>query len=205
MPNSFRFGFEPERLQKCFGLSDAPRFAPDSDECKPGALVATIEWNAHGKPICQLARFGFRMRDGVVPMTTFRCESIKVSEPQRIFTDGRCIVPADVVYQQVASGQGPVAVGYVGKNQRMLGLAGMLRPEAIGLSVTLLTVPATAAVRSLNGRMPVVLCEEDYALWMDDTTSVIDALGLTRHARDDLLAEDDPAAPPQQRVSGSHG
>lgn len=189
MPNAFSLRLEPDRLQKHFALAQRPRSLADAEACAPGALVATIEWNAHGRAVCQLARFGFRMRDGVLPMTNFRHESIKPSAPSRSFTEGRCIVPADTFSEQVAGPGGAEAAAYAANDGRLLGLAGMLRPEASGLSVAILTVPALPVVRSINRRMPAILFEDDYATWMDDTTTVADALALIRHSHDDRLVE----------------
>ncbi len=151
--------------------------------------MLTIQWDTHGRPMSQLARFGFRMRDGVRPMTSFRCESIKLAVPQRAFLEGRCIVPADAFVEIVPGPDGPRSTMYAAKDGRVMALAGMLRPDTIGASVTVLTVPAAANVRSINRRMPAILFREDFAVWMDDTTSAADALALTRFNHDDLLVE----------------
>jgi len=99
-------------------------------------------------------------------------------------------VPVDV-FSVPGPGAGETArlISYGSRNDRLLGLAALLRPEAGGLSMTILTVPARTVVRASNGRMPAIIGDGDLDLWLDDTTLVAKALALLDVDHDERLVE----------------
>ncbi len=190
MANAFQLRYEHGRLYRQFQVSNAYASWASDVTFEAGSLVATVGWDTVGRSILRLANFGFKMRHGVFPMTSHRSESINLDTPSQTFREGRCLVPVDVFYEQ---GLGPdgdiVRSSYGSYDGSMLGLAALIRPEGAGLSVTILTIPAGVTVGSANGRMPAIVGEDDYDLWLDDTTHAKAAINLIRLPRDDLLVE----------------
>ena len=192
--NAFHLRCDLARLCRHFGLAISGEPSWNSDEpFAAGNPVAVVEWNTHGRPILETARFGFKMRTGVLPMTNHRVESINLAKASRAFLEGRCLVPVDLFHEHGSSPDGGTRqLSYAAADGRVLGLAAMLRPQASGLAVTILTKPASGVVRSANGRMPVIVAEEDYDVWLDDTTPPATALALLGRDHGITLVERHP-------------
>ena len=136
----------------------------------------------------------------------------------------RAIVPCEAFYEwkTMADGKQPYAIAR--KDGTPLAFAGLWEswqsPEGETVrSYTIMTTAANATMAALHSRMPVILAEEDWRLWLGEREG--DATALLRPAPDDVLhlwpvsravnnvrnngAElldriDDPAAPPPSQA-----
>ena len=102
----------------------------------------------------------------------------------------RCLVPADAFYEWLAmpDGKQPYAIARADKTQ--LAFAGIWEGwrSPSGETVrtfTILTTAANTTMRQLHERMPVILEEADWSVWLGETEG--DALALMQPAADDVV------------------
>src|SRR6266566_4213529 len=102
----------------------------------------------------------------------------------------RCLLPADGFYEwkAVKGGKQPYVVA--SKSGTPLGLAGLyerwLAPDGQVLDTcTIVTTDANALLRDVHDRMPLILAPEDYARWLDRSTSAVTDL-ITAYPADML-------------------
>lgn len=111
-----------------------------------------------------------------------RAETIATSGLFRgAFKSRRCIVPADAFYewQAMASGKQPFAVARQdGQPMAFAGLwEGFRRPDdTIARTFTVATTNANVDIAALHDRMPVILEQADWSVWLGETEGDIAAL-----------------------------
>jgi putative SOS response-associated peptidase YedK len=106
-------------------------------------------------------------------MINARAESVNEKPAFRdSFRSRRCLVPASGFYEwrKLEKGKQPFHVGL--PDGRLFGLAGIWdrwkSPAGEWLkSCSIITVPANQTLADIHDRMPLVIREEDYDLWLD--------------------------------------
>lgn len=97
------------------------------------------------------------------------------------FKRHRCLVPADGYYEWQAGSKPkqPYLIRFVG--DELFAFAGLWEvwqaPDGSVLSTcTLITTDASPSTRAIHDRMPVILAETDYVLWLDEQIASRDRL-----------------------------
>ncbi len=188
-------------LQKVFGVPERPNLkarwnvAPTQD-------VPAVRRDEDGRHMVLL-------RWGLVPfwaddpsigarMINARAESVAEKPAFRdAFRKRRCLVPADGFYEWKAEGKrkqgyairrrdrAPFA--FAGLWERWAGPKGGPALERPLESLTIVTTTANGALSFLHERMPVILDERDWDLWLDPAAPRPVLEGLLKPAPDDLL------------------
>ncbi len=103
------------------------------------------------------------------------------------FARRRCLIPADGFYewQRTATSKQPFYFHL--QTRQPFAFAGLweqwrTQHGTLIESCTLLTTEANEVVRPVHARMPVILHEHDYALWLDPATQTADTLHPLLHA-----------------------
>lgn len=135
-------------------------------------------------------------------MINARAETAATSPAFRAsFRRRRCIIPADGFYEWRREGKIKKPFLIHARDDRPLAFAGLWAPwrdPASGewlLSAAVVTTTSNAAVGELHDRMPAILAEDEWPLWLDP---MIGDPGLLRdllHPADDALLRLDAASP----------
>lgn len=135
-------------------------------------------------------------------MINARAETVATSPAFRAsFRRRRCIIPADGFYEWRREGKIKKPFLIHARDDRPLAFAGLWAPwrdPASGewlLSAAVVTTTSNAAVGELHDRMPAILAEDEWPLWLDP---MIGDPGLLRdllHPADDALLRLDAASP----------
>jgi putative SOS response-associated peptidase YedK len=136
------------------------------------------------------------------------------------FRKGRCLIPADGFYEWQKRGGGPSQPFFVRRRDgEPLAFAGIWRANRLADgsrfdSCAILTTEAHPSIRAIHGRMPLMLPESAYELWLDpersDVPAPIDeaaleaypvgtAVNSPRHEGADLIRRHSPAPPQPER------
>jgi len=194
-------------LGRMFGFAERPNLAARYNVA-PTQEIATVQTRGDGDGDGE-ARQLTLMRWGLVP---FWAKDLSIgSKMINARDDGlaekpafreavrrrRCLIPADGFYewQTVEGRKQPLYIRR--RDGRQLAFAGLWESwkgpkgepplaEPV-LSATIVTTSANATLRPVHDRMPVILDEADWPLWLDVSASAGDALRLLRPAADDLL------------------
>jgi len=177
---------------------------------------------------CDGLRVLERLRWGLIPgwakdltvgdrMINARAETV-ASKPayKRSFARRRCIVPADGFYEwQAVPGRRRKQPYFIyGRDRRALALAGLREawrdlsdPDTAEVgSFTIITTAAGSRVAPVHDRMPVVLPEAAWDLWLDPGNDDVDALAKMLAAAGDDALDLHPVGTavnrPQSRGSG---
>jgi len=168
----------PEELTRRFGLDETPDLAPRYN-IAPGqdVLAVRVASDTGGRRASPL-------RWGLVPswakspsvgnrMINARAETL-ASKPafRAALRRRRCLVPADGFYEWAKRGavKQPYHIGL--RERKPFGFAGLWEhwsdPEGAVLeSCTIVTTDASASIRDIHPRMPVILAPEVEAEWLD--------------------------------------
>jgi putative SOS response-associated peptidase YedK len=129
------------------------------------------------------------------PLINARCETVAEKPAFKTsYRRRRCLVPADGYYEWHTTRQGLKQPYYIHrKDSQMIAMAGIwsdwMSPDGSELdTMAILTTEANAALKSLHHRMPVMIQESDFNLWLDpaiERDAAIDALLVP--AAEDLL------------------
>ncbi|MGH7101169.1 MAG: SOS response-associated peptidase, partial [Acetobacteraceae bacterium] len=154
------------------------------------------------------ARHLVKMRWGLMPIwikeprraqVNARAETVTTTPFFRAaFAGRRCLVPAEAFYEWGKGAGGKVPYAIARRDGEPMALAGIWEPprreseasgEAAEASFAIITTEANAALRAIHGRMPVILDDADWPLWLGEIKgdAEADAKALLRPAADDLL------------------
>ena len=102
----------------------------------------------------------------------------------------RCLVPADAFYEWRADPDGKQPFAFSRRDGTTLAFAGLWEgwrgPDGEVLrTFTILTTAANALMAAIHDRMPVILEQADWPMWLGETEG--NALALLRPAKDDVL------------------
>lgn len=131
-------------------------------------------------------------------MINARAETVATSSAFRAsFLRRRCLIPADGFYEWRREGKVKKPFLIHTRDDRPLAFAGLWAPwrdPSTGewlLSTAVVTTSANAAVAELHNRMPAILADDEWPLWLDPMISDPGLLrDLLRPAADDLLRLD---------------
>lgn len=186
--------FELAELVKRFGLKQPPFNARPSYNIAPGATVPVVcaaglrlmkwgfvpAWSSGGGPSIPLFSSGNTLErkfsDETAPDTAApqpregfinaRAEGI-ASRPafRSAFYRTRCIVPADGFYEWQTSAGAKSPYRFALRDGGLFGMAGVYEEKSSTFAIV--TTAASALVRTVHHRMPVILEPRHEALWLD--------------------------------------
>lgn len=154
------------------------------------------------------ARHLVKMRWGLVPVwikdakraqINARAETVATTPFFRAaFAQRRCLVPAEAFYEWGKGAGGKVPYAVARRDGEPMALAGIWEPprrrdedsgEVSEASFAIITTAANTTLAAIHARMPVILGDSDWALWLGEIEgSAQDRVqALLRPAADDLL------------------
>ena len=132
---------------------------------------------------------------GPRPMFNARAETVSVKPSFRnAFRRRRCLVPANGYFEWQPRGQAPKQPYYITvENNGLFAMAGIweqwMNAEGSELdSLAIITAPVNKALSYIHDRMPVMISEDAFDLWLDtDERTTSAALSLLKTPADSLL------------------
>ncbi|HYT97495.1 MAG TPA: SOS response-associated peptidase [Casimicrobiaceae bacterium] len=183
MCGRFELHTHPAAIALAFGLSAPPALRPRYN-IAPMQPVPIVRQNSAGERVLSEMRWGLVPRWAKDPsigakLINARGEGIADKPAFRAaFQWHRCLLPADGFYEwkAVKGGKQPYLVA--SKSGAPLGLAGLyerwLAPDGQVLDTcTIVTTDANDLLRDVHDRMPLIIAPEDYARWLDRSTSAV--------------------------------
>lgn len=135
-------------------------------------------------------------------MINARAETVATSPAFRqSFLRRRCIIPADGFYEWRREGRTKKPFLIHARDDRPLAFAGLWAPwrdQSTGewlLSAAVVTTTANATLAELHGRMPAILADDEWPLWLDPMIGDPGFLRDLLHPADDALLRLDAASP----------
>ena len=173
----------PAAIALAFGLKSPPALKP-SYNIAPMQPVPIVRQNSQGDRVLSEMRWGLVPRWAKDPsigarLINARGEGIAEKPAFKMaFERRRCLLPADGFYEWkvVRGGKQPYLV--TRKDGAPLGMAGLyerwLAPDGdVVDTCTVITTGANDLLRGVHDRMPVIIAPEDYARWLDRSTSAV--------------------------------
>lgn len=177
MCGRYELSTHPTAIALAFGLPHPPDVRPRYN-IAPMQQVPIVRLNADGERELIEVRWGLVPRWAKDPsigarMINARGETVSTKFAYRnAYARHRCLVPVNGFYewQATASGKQPVHIGM--QDGRPFGLAGLyerwLSPDGDALDTcTIVTTSGCGSLRSVHGRMPVIVPDAQYARWLD--------------------------------------
>jgi putative SOS response-associated peptidase YedK len=186
----------PEAMRRLFGFAGEPDFPPRYNIAPTQPVPIVIREGG-------VRRF-LLVRWGLVPswakempqslLINARAETIAEKPSFRgAFRHRRALMPADGFYEWKAVGKGPKQPFFIrrrdGKPFAMAALwEHWMDPHGSELDTcAVVTTEANATLAPIHHRMPVILAEKDWDLWLDPAATEKELLPLLRPAPDDFL------------------
>ncbi|MFM8552569.1 MAG: SOS response-associated peptidase [Nitrospiraceae bacterium] len=186
----------PDVIAHEFSLDDLPLLTPRYN-IAPSQPVAAIRLHPESaKRDCVLFRWGLIpswAKDPAIGIRMINARVETVAEKpafRSAFRHRRCLVLADGFYEWQPVGRGKQPYYIRRQDSRPFAFAGLWehwtgpgkqdgQAEVAGPvieSCTLLTTGPNALMASIHDRMPVILDQQDYALWLDPTVQRVEVL-----------------------------
>jgi putative SOS response-associated peptidase YedK len=185
MCGRFKLSTPAAELRAALGFVEQPNLAPRYN-IAPTQEVPVLRQRREpkGERTLQSLRWGLIpswAKDGKISASLINARAETLDEKPAFaaaFRKRRCLVPADGFYEWVGEGEGEgkqpylilrrdgAAFAFAGLWERWTPKAGGKESPSID-SFTIITTEANALLRPLHPRMPVILPEADYALWLD--------------------------------------
>lgn len=198
MCGRYTLGKEPNSLLDYFHLHGEVPVYHLSYNIAPSQTAPVILKDAQQQRVCQLMQWGLipswsKGPDARFKMINAKAETVHEKPAYRnAFRRRRCLVPCDGFYewQQRESGKQPF---YIYKqDQSLLALAGLWEhwenEEQQIDSFTIITTNANPFMQVVHERMPVIMTETEFDMWLDSDckdTARLQSL-LQPYPRDDL-------------------
>lgn len=202
MCGRFSITTPPEAMRGLFGYLDEPDFPPRYNiaPSQPVPLVIREQDGEGGS-----RRRFLLVRWGLVPswakempqslLINARAETIAEKPSFRgAFRHHRALMPADGFYEwKAVSGKGPKQPFFIrrkdGRPFAMAAIWDIWMPSGGSEldSCAIVTTEANETLKPVHHRMPVILDEKDWDLWLDPAASEKELLALLRPAPDDLM------------------
>ncbi|MBO6633732.1 SOS response-associated peptidase [Parvibaculum sp.] len=191
----------PKAMRDLFGFLDEPDFPPRYNIAPSQPVPVVIRENdGEGRP----RRRFLLVRWGLVPswakempqslLINARAETIAEKPSFRgAFRHHRALMPATGFYEWQAVGKGPKQPFFIrrrdGKPFAMAAVFDTWMPSGGSEldSCAIVTTEANETLRPVHHRMPVILDEKDWDLWLDPAATEKELLALLRPAPDDLM------------------
>jgi len=173
----------PAAIALVFGLSSPPPLKPRYN-IAPMQPVAIVRENSAGERVLTEMRWGLVPRWTKDPsigaqLINARGEGIADKPAFKFpFERHRCLLPADGFYEWKVAKSGKQPYLVASKSGLPLALAGLyerwLGPDGEVLDTcTVITTGANDLLRGVHDRMPVIIAPQQYARWLDRTTSTV--------------------------------
>lgn len=185
-----------EALARLFGFPERPNLAPRYNMA-PTQIAPAVREEDGGRHLA-LLRWGlvpFWAKDIAIGARLINARAETLAEKPAFrdaFRKRRCLLPADGFYewQAVESRKRPYLIRR--RDGRPLAFAGLWESwrgggEAPLETFTIVTTEANGTLRPIHGRMPVIVEEEAFALWLSPPSDGAGLRELLRPAREDLL------------------
>lgn len=167
----------PEQLMKVYRLSSLPDISPRYNVA-PSQQVAVVRQQNGGDRELVLMQWGLIpswAKDSAIGYKMINARSETVNEKpsfKQAFRSRRCIIPASGFYEWEKVEKEKVPHYIHLHDGEVLSLAGLWErwksPEGKELETcTILTTAANSLVRHLHDRMPVILHNEEFDLWLN--------------------------------------
>jgi putative SOS response-associated peptidase YedK len=165
-------------LASHFRLTEEPALVPRYN-IAPTQTVPIIKHSPHTlRRALNLCRWGlvpFWAKDSSIGVKLINARSESVAEKpafKAAFRNRRCLVPADGFYEWKRLGRVRQPYFFRMSDRRLFAFAGLWDrwegPDNQTMdSFTVLTVDANELVAPVHDRMPLILAEQDYDLWLD--------------------------------------
>jgi len=212
MCGRFALNVSSADIKVLFQYDESPNFPPRSNiaPTEPIAVVTQEGLNRHFR----LMRWGLlpgwlKDPEGFPLLFNARGETIADKPAFRsAVRHRRCLIPADGFYEWANGGRRKIPFRIRRPNGKSFAMAGLWEPyaHANGSEIdtaTIVTTDANGTVSSLHNRMPVIIPEEHFALWLESESHPLDqAMKLIRPAPDDFFITEpyDPRTGPIQQV-----
>jgi putative SOS response-associated peptidase YedK len=202
MCGRFSITMPPDAMRGLFGYLDEPDFPPRYN-IAPSQPVPIVVREQDGEGGSR-RRF-LLVRWGLVPswakempqsiLINARAETIAEKPSFRgAFRHHRALMPADGFYEwKAVSGKGPKQPFFIRRRDRkpfaMAAVWDIWMPSGGSEldSCAIVTTEANETLKAVHHRMPVILDEKDWDLWLDPAATEKELLALLRPAPDDLM------------------
>ena len=177
MCGRYELSSHPAAIALAFGLAHPPDVRPRYN-IAPTQQVPIVRLNSAGERELAQVRWGLVPRWAKDPaigvrMINARGETLTTKSAfSNAYARHRCLLPVNGFYewQLTRAGKQPLHIGMA--DGRPFGLAGLyerwLSPEGEVLDTcTIVTTSASAALRAMHDRMPVIVPSPHYARWLD--------------------------------------
>ena len=208
MCGRFALTVTPADIRALFGYEETPNFPPRGN-IAPTDPIAVVTYE-QGRRHFRLMRWGLLpswVKDPGQFPTLFnaRGETIAVKPSFRAAArHRRCLIPTDRFYEWMHLGKQKIPYGIQHKDGRPFAMAGIwetyIDPNGSEIdTATIVTTDANGVVSALHDRMPVIIPEERFELWLETEQHLFEAaMALIRPAPDDLFVTEpcDPRKSP---------
>ena len=208
MCGRFSITTPPEAMRALFGYLDEPDFPPRYNIAPSQPVPLVIR--EQGKRRFLLVRWGLvpswakEMPQSL--LINARAETIAGKPSFRgAFRHHRALMPADGFYEWQAAGKGAKQPFFIRRRDRkpfaMAAIWDTWMPSGGSEldSCAIVTTEANETLKPVHHRMPVILDEKDWDLWLDPAATQKELLALLRPAPDDLLE----AVPVSTRINSA--
>lgn len=185
MCGRFTLATPPEILAALFGIETAdwndPRF-----NIAPQTRVVTVR-GARGTRAAQTLMWGAINPKEARPVINARSETVATSPLfARAFAASRVLVPADGFFEWTKEGTKRRGHYFRQPGSRPFAFAGIAVPPPPSSDLgepaaVILTTEASESVRSIHGRMPLIVSPADFDLWLDPAASPKAAMDVVSH------------------------
>ena len=173
-----------------------PDFQPSWNITPGGEIPVICESPGSGRS-CALMHWGLiphwaKQPESKYKMINAKAETLSERPAYRdAYKHHRCLIPASGFYEWQTTKQGKQPYYIYRKNDGLLAFAGLWdywEGEHLINSCTIVTTGANPLLQTIHERMPVILEEKDYALWLDSHNDDTQSLAsLLRPCETDLL------------------
>lgn len=167
---------DPKRLAKAFKVEEVPDVEPRYNIAPTQDILGVYE-SADGREMT-FYKWGLipswaKDRSMGARLINARSETVQEKHSFReAFKQRRCIIPADGFYEWQRPEGKKQPFFFRMRDESPLGFAGLWErwegeDDQVINSCAILTTEANEVLRPVHDRMPVILCSDDYELWLD--------------------------------------
>ncbi|WDV44263.1 SOS response-associated peptidase [Clostridiaceae bacterium M8S5] len=130
-------------------------------------------------------KWGFVNPHNNKPLINARSETVNTKYLFKdAFKNNRCLIPVTAFYEWKKQGNTSTKYKIGLENEKIFSLAGIFSTSLIDakphVTFTILTTYPNEQIKEIHNRMPVIIKEEDEAIWLGTNTEMINLLGLLK-------------------------